>query len=394
MSGLALIQAKPRFVLSHSAQILAVGLSASIPLSNSLTTALSLLLAIALMLQLNTASLKMIARHPLTHVVLALVALACIAAVYSHAEPVAVRQALRKSLRLLYIPLLLPLFSQALWRHAAAIAYLAAVTVSVLAALWYGDGVFKDPIFTSLFTAFAIFMLAHYSVSYKSVRKFAIPLAMLFTYYLFFVGTGRSGQLLFFALFLLFVWQRVPRNTKTLGLAALAIISLLVASILLPSSFVRRQTLVAQELQQYLQNDVRDIPNTSSLGMRLILAQNAWQVIKLNPLLGWGTGSYSAVFAKFAENPVAKNEFGANPHNQYLLTWVELGLPGLICLVYLFVTCARVFMREPNLEGYLGLGLTVAFAIGCSMNSWLLDFASTFFFVVLVAVFAGAQTRA
>ena len=196
------------------AKVLAVCLAAVIPLSNSLTTIISLLVAVACILYIDRPRFIMIIKHPITIAILIFIALNLIDITFSIASTNEIQQALRKYTRLLYFPLLLPLFTIIQWRNAAILSFLCAVAISVLAALSFGMLVFKDSIFTSFFVSFAIFTLLHYSVDYKRYRIIAILAALFFTYYLFFINIGRAGQFIFVMLFLLFMWQRFKFNIK------------------------------------------------------------------------------------------------------------------------------------------------------------------------------------
>ncbi len=371
--------------------ITAVILAAVIPLSNSLTTAVSLVLLPLCLLQLDRNKLRVMLFNPTSIAILVFIALNIIDLSYTIADAANMQLALRKVSRLLYFPLLLPFFIQVNWRHAVMLAFISVVFVSVVAAIYAQHLVFKDSIFTSLFVAYAIYVLAHYSVEFARYRWLAVSLAIFFTYYLFFIAIGRSGQLIFVALYALFVWQRVF-VIKLRAIAAGIFVGLITASLLLPSSFAARKDLVLQEAQAYMQQSEADIPEESSIGVRLILAHNAWELIKLKPLLGWGTGSFTQAYAQRAPEAQVKEVIRTNPHNQYLLTWVELGLPGLLALLGIFATLWLQFYTVKNLAGYLGCGLVLAIALGCGFNSWLLDFTSMFFFVVYAAVLAGTRS--
>lgn len=392
MISLALNKTAPRDFLAVAASWLAVAFALFIPISNSLTLVISLLVVLAsvLLMERDRAMWGDVLKHPIAIPMLLLIALSLIDISYTVANSKQVVLALRKVVRLLYFPLLLPLFLQLKTRQGVYFAYITAIYTSVIVAMYDGWTVFKDTIFTSYFVAFAIFMLAHLSIEYKEYRKLIIPLALLFTFYLFFICTGRTGQVLFFLLAALFLWQRVSLTFKQKALAVGALCAVVALCLSVPSSFLMRQKLAIAELRQYVEKSGREIPHSSSMGTRLVLLANTWELIKLRPILGWGTGSYPAAYAAHApEAQLKQNVVRANPHNQYLLTWTELGLPGLFCLLWLFFSAAWLFFKEKQLDGYLGLGLVLSMMTGCLMNSWLLDCTSMFFFVYFTAVFAG-----
>ena len=63
-----------------------------------------------------------------------------------------------------------------------------------------------------------------------------------------------------------------------------------------------------------------------------------------------------------------------NPHNQYLLTAIQIGLLGLAFLLYLFYRQWRLAAALPSaLERSLAHGLMLTIIIGCLFNSLLLD---------------------
>jgi O-antigen ligase len=374
--------------LRTAAGFLALAMAAAIPLSVAATNVIAICLAIACIFCFDRKTLISVLKHPVTITILIFIAINIIACSYSIAGSREIAHTFRKYYRLLYFPLLLPLFTNVRWRNGAVVTFLAAIFISVVAAMLAQMVVFKDSIFTSMFVAFAIFMLAHYTVDYKKYRSVTVPIAIFFTYYLFFMNIGRAGQFIFVMLFILFALQRLRVSFKKLAIAAVILITIVAASVLMPSSFAERQTIAVREVQQYINNDEIAVPYESSLGTRLVLARNSWELIKLKPIFGWGTGSFAAAYRQFAPEAQAKDVKRFNPHNQYLLTWVELGLPGLISLLSIFAALALVFYRSHQLTGYLGLGLVATMAMGCSMNSWLLDFTSAFFFVFFAALFA------
>lgn len=391
MSALVLSNIGWRANVAVGAHILALSLGFVIPLSNALTTIISSLLVFTCILYMDKATWRKVLNNPTTLVILGMVALTainCFASIGAHKDMVL---AMRKATRLLYFPLLLPLFTQRKWRHFANIAFLVAVLISVVVAMIHTWAFFKDTIFTSLFVSFAIFMLLHYSVDFKRYRFISVPLILFFSFYLFFIGTGRAGQLLCLMLGILFLWQRV-RLSQKIVMPTLIVTSIMACGLLtVPSSFVERQAKAINEVRDYFSMVEANISHESSMGIRLILARNSLDLIKMQPLTGFGSGAFKEAYNRYAPEAQYHQVVRANPHNQYLLTWVELGLPGLIALLLLFASLLKQFLPHRNLEAFLGMGLCLAVMVGCTMNSWLLDFTSAFFFIFFAAVYAGMQ---
>ena len=86
-----------------------------------------------------------------------------------------------------------------------------------------------------------------------------------------------------------------------------------------------------------------------------------------------------------------------NPHSQYLLTGVELGLVGLAALISLFLVQWHMAGRLPRgQERMLAHALLLAITTGCLFNSFLADHSEGLFYVwttaILFAVFPSPCT--
>lgn len=75
-----------------------------------------------------------------------------------------------------------------------------------------------------------------------------------------------------------------------------------------------------------------------SLAMRIEYWKIGIKIIKNNLLFGVGTGDISNAFHKMYQNGESNlmdKENWRRTHNQYLSTWIQLGIPGLILLLYM-----------------------------------------------------------
>lgn len=378
---------KSNNIATDITQWLLLALAISLICSNLTTMILTPILCVLAFLQTDKRIWRKIFSHPIILPILCLVAISIVSAIFSEADKSSLLQALRKSTRLLFLPLLLPLFVQQLWHKRVMIAFLATLLLAVCLRTMH-IAMLRDPIFTSLFVAFGVYALAHFSVENKKLLFITIPIGLLFTYFLFFINGGRVGQYLFVMLFALFLWQRFAKSLKVQIGAGVLLLALLSSAFLPGNNFALRQMQAMGEIKQYFTEDKANISRESSMGVRLILAQGTLEVIKLKPWLGFGTGSFRNAFYTYAPESHVRDAKPGNPHNQYLLTWLELGIPGLLALVATFICMGYYFFRQKTLNGYLGLGFVACMAIGCTMNSWLLDFTSCFYFVFFAAMFA------
>lgn len=116
----------------------------------------------------------------------------------------------------------------------------------------------------------------------------------------------------------------------------------------------------------------------SSMGLRMQYAATSLRIIGEHPLIGVGTGGFEHAYSQQIAGTAA--QASNNPHNQYLLTTTQLGLPGLILLLAMFVVLWRTARRLPMAEKVLARGLVLAYLVGNLFNSFLLDHAEKLLF--------------
>jgi O-antigen ligase len=124
--------------------------------------------------------------------------------------------------------------------------------------------------------------------------------------------------------------------------------------------------------------------------------KNTLLMIKQSPLIGYGTGALRFEYNKLASTQDTLLKDVPNPHNQYLLTFFELGIIGLIALFFMFYR----FWEHSNIIGgsdkYAGMylkGVVLTIAIGSLFNSLLLDATEGKFFCVLSGLLLSAYNQ-
>lgn len=194
---------------------------------------------------------------------------------------------------------------------------------------------------------------------------------------LFYIAPGRTGMLVFVGLLLVSVFQRLSFKKAMLGL--LVCVAVVGVAYFTSSNFSSRVTEAVHEVQHYQPGQSR-----TSLGMRFDWWHNSITLIKEKPLLGHGTGSFEVVQKQLIEG--TKTKGSDNPHNEYLLIAVQVGLVG--CLLYvtllggIFVTGIQT--SKPG--GFMLQGIAVSMFLGCLMNSFLFDSHQGHFFAIISAV--------
>ena len=126
----------------------------------------------------------------------------------------------------------------------------------------------------------------------------------------------------------------------------------------------------------------------TSIGARLAYYRHTLTLALQHPWLGAGTGSFASSYSTFAKTHHLLST--ANPHNEYLNIFFQFGILGLGVLLTLFGTYYRQLTKISLPDRWLAEGLLVSVMVGCLANSWLMDFSSSHFFIVLSAVLFGS----
>ena len=198
-----------------------------------------------------------------------------------------------------------------------------------------------------------------------------------------FVLSGRSGHVVAIALLSLAIMWKLPRRLR---LVAIAIPFVLVFVLFLSSTkFRERLVMVKTEVASY---SIEVEPTTSS-GIRLGLWRRAVQIIAENPVGGAGVGAWSTEYNRLQKNqkPAHVDIAGnGNPHQEYLLWGVQLGIPGVALFCGLLLAGWRDSIRMKQVHAHALQSTVVALAIACAFNSSIYDALIGDFFCVLLGL--------
>ncbi len=282
-----------------------------------------------------------------------------------------------------FIPIFVVLFNTERARQYAWFALAAAVALTVILSylLWAGivqhdypglpgfanPAVFKYYLTENMLMAYGALVFAQLARSAGSIRQRRLwwTLAVLTALNVAFISQGRTGQIILIALGLYFV-HSVWRWPATLGVIAGVVC--VAGALMLSSAGGNRYSLALDELKNWQPGQATD----SSIGLRLGFYENSLALVRAHPLFGSGTGSFPKAYAETVAGTALAPT--ANPHNEYLNIAVQLGIAGLLALLYLFSCVWRYARNLPTVsERVLARGLVITFVIGCLFNSWLMD---------------------
>ena len=184
---------------------------------------------------------------------------------------------------------------------------------------------------------------------------------------------GRTGYIVALATISLGLMWTLPDRMR---MRALVIGPILIFGLTYISStqLQERISQVIQETQSYA--NAWGVDPISSSGWRLNAWNRSFQAINESPWVGHGVGAWP-IAVKRIEGSSATRFFGegnhSNPHQEYLLWGVELGVGGLLLLLCALVCMAKDALRFSMPVKRATLSVLVATAIACLFNSALYD---------------------
>ena len=211
----------------------------------------------------------------------------------------------------------------------------------------------------------------------------AVAIAVAAMVNVLFVLSGRSGHVVAIALLSLAIMWELPRRFR---LVALAVPFLLVLILFLRSTKVReRLMMVKTEVASYS----TEVQPTTSSGIRLGLWRQAVQIIAENPVAGAGVGAWSTEYNRLqrSQNQAHEDIAGnGNPHQEYLLWGVQLGIPGVVLFCALLLASLRDSLKMEQAQARALQSTVMALAIACAFNASIYDALIGDFFCVLLGL--------
>lgn len=96
---------------------------------------------------------------------------------------------------------------------------------------------------------------------------------------------------------------------------------------------------VKASLRTLVHHENLDVKSVESNTARLLMWETATELIKENPILGVGTGDLKDQLQQrnYEKGYIGVAELNLNAHNQFLNTYLAIGLPGFLVLLLLFI---------------------------------------------------------
>ena len=388
----------------RAAQWAAIALGVSIPISVALDNVLLVIVLAGWLLAGNHGeALRFVARSRTAQAAFVLYGL--LLAGTLHGEPGSgdAGRALIKYLNLLFIPLFAVLLRPATLRRVAlqgfaaslgvvlVLSFLVAAGVPVPGRIAPGDAmnpvVFKQYLTHGILLAFGAFLFAERALAAATPRHRAlwVAAAVLAVVNVTLMIDSRTGHLVLavLALYFGYGWRR----WRGLAIATVATVLTVAALTLIPGAFQERYGLAPGDHASTQASDRARGSNKQ----RLDFYQVSLSIIREHPLIGIGTGGFPRAYAEKTRGTDTVQT--RNPHNEYLLVAVQLGVIGLAALLWLFTQHWHESARLASpLECHLARGLLLTIAVGCLFNSLLFDHTEGVLYAWLTGtLFAGLK---
>jgi O-antigen ligase len=183
--------------------------------------------------------------------------------------------------------------------------------------------------------------------------------ATYFILYIILFTTGRSGYLAMLIVLAFMMMKFIASRTSRKVIASVALLAsgvLLAMTLLMKSETSSRR--IEQAIVEFQQSEKNANENVvTSIGQRVIFWKNTLQMVPEYFLVGAGTGSFKAVYAKqVSDKSGLEGAITQDPHNQYLKILIEQGILGLV--IFVAILFRSLFQKKFKEEHYM-LGASV-----------------------------------
>lgn len=195
--------------------------------------------------------------------------------------------------------------------------------------------------------------------------------AAYFIFYIILFTTGRSGYLAMLIVLAFMLMKYIASHTSRKKIMSLV---LLVSGVLLAMTLLMKSETSSRRIEQAIVEFQQSEKNVNenvvtSIGQRVIFWKNTLQMVPEYFLVGAGTGSFKAAYAKqVSDKSGLEGAITQDPHNQYLKILIEQGILGLV--VFVAILLRSLYQNKFKEEHYmLGASVTCIWMITSCFNA-------------------------
>lgn len=223
-----------------------------------------------------------------------------------------------------------------------------------------------------------------FDASRTLTQKGLITCALLIMLVSMFVTRGRTGQVMFFVMVAITMYQYFEKNRLKAMLWATVLIGFLAAgAVTFSPAFQERTRDAYAEFGDFMRGEREH----TDVGLRMAFFENSMEIIREHPLIGVGTGDFNMEYARVdARQPVSLGPT-TNPHNMYVLEAVQFGVVGLFSL--LWILYAQISFARNSLDPLqrrFGVAFPIMYGVIMLGDSYLRGHFTTMLFVYLSAL--------
>jgi O-antigen ligase len=223
---------------------------------------------------------------------------------------------------------------------------------------------FMNHIDYSVYMAFSAILLLNriFSNHYSNREKIIFTILFLTVIGNLFLTKGRTGQLALLISIVVMSIIHFKLSFKALALSIFLIFALFTSAYNLSNSFKERTNAAYDNIQK-----ISNLDFHSPFGLRAAYWITTYNIVKENPVIGVGLGDYIDETKKeielndypYFDDYVKTFLSEHNPHNQYLLVTLQMGVIGLFLLFYLFYRMLKQEIDDPEIKELSILFVTI-----------------------------------
>lgn len=232
------------------------------------------------------------------------------------------------------------------------------------------------------FLTFGIYLLCHellFNDKLKKMHKFMYGFFAITMSINMFITGGRAGQVMYFVMLVILIFQFYNLQKIKAALLSLIIIpSVFLLAYNTSDQFHHRVDAAVKNIDSYYYGDHKN----TSVGQRITFTANSIELILSHPFFGVGTGDFPSAYKALHLENTPDVSLTVNPHNMYILVAVQLGLLGLASMLFIFYHQLRFALsKNKGIRRDLGIALPLLFLVIMWSDSYLLGHYTTILFV-------------
>lgn len=303
--------------------------------------------------------------------------------------PIALRwMMIGKYAKLVYLPLLAVGFIHKSTRNWCITAYLLALFITCIVSMIShktviaaGDltGTFYNHIVTGFMMAFAFYLAALLFFQKEGVLRWVYGgLALVFSYQLFFINTGRTGYIMYVILVGLLALQKLTFKKALLSMTLLGVVLF---------SVYELNPIMQGRVDELVMSLKAQTNTNTSLGFRRQFHHYAYTLFITHPIGGIGTGGFKPRFIQ--DQPMEYwGNFANEPHSQYWMLLVEQGLLGLTFFLLFLLSLLLSYSKLVETKAIF-LGIFTTFCIGAFSDTILCYSVIGYLLIIMSALCFG-----